>query len=117
MPSDEQKLLNYIVSKDPKNKQFGFFFEIPKFRPFDFIFDLKGQLSRSEFEEKTKMLRSYPKHLLYTLFIRDEKYKQVRQREFPIIFFLYDDIKQNGGKFYRKGKFQLAFDNYCYVYK
>jgi len=101
---------------DPQNKHFNSTWELPFFGPFDFMFDLRGLLNEKEFLEKTKKLRSYPRHLLYTLFNQnDEKLNKVREKEFPLVFFIYDDIKIKGNKFYRKGKTKEALDHYFYV--
>ena len=46
-----------------------------------------------EWIQKTEKLRTYPRHLRYTLFYQaQEKLQQVHTKEFPMVFFIYDDI-------------------------
>jgi len=40
----------------------------------------------------------------YTLFHNDYKIKMVRTKEFPMVFFVYDDVKEKGNKLYKKKK-------------
>lgn len=101
---------------DPANKHFEECWELPFFGPFDFMFDLRGMLDDNDYKEKTKTLKSYNRHLLYTLFNQnDEKLNKVREKEFPLVFFIYDDIKIKGNKYFRKSKYKEALDYYFYV--
>lgn len=77
---------------------------------------MRGLLNKQEYLEKTKKLRSYPRHMKYTLFTQnDEKLQMVRSKEFPMAFFIFDDVKEKGNKLYRKGKMREALDHYFYV--
>lgn len=101
---------------DPENKHYEESWELPYFGPFDFMFEMRGLLSVEEFNEKTKKLRGYPRHKLYTLFNQnDDKLNKVREKEFPMVFFIYDDIKIKGNKLFKKGKFKEALEYYFYV--
>lgn len=101
---------------DPRNKHYTESWNLPFYGPFDFMFELRGILNQQEFLEKTKELRSYNRHLLYTLFNQnDEKLNQVRAKEFPMVFFIYDDIKIKGNKLFKKGKFKESLEYYFYV--
>lgn len=52
----------------------------------------------------------------YTLFSNnDENLKKVREKEFPVVFFVYDDIKDKGNKLFKKKKFREALKHYQYV--
>lgn len=102
-------------SKDPKEKEFEYHYELPKFRPFDFFFELKGGLSEQEFREKTVKLRAMPAHLLYTIFQNDEKLNNLRKKEFPMLFFVFDDIKNKANKMFKKGLYKDAYELYCTV--
>lgn len=89
---------------------------MPKFGPYDFLFSLRGLLEDEEFFEKTKKVRSYPRHMKYTLFYqKDEKLQKVHKSEFPRVFFVYDDIKEKGSKFYKKKQYKESIDHYIYV--
>jgi tetratricopeptide (TPR) repeat protein len=105
-----------LAKKDPQNKHFTESYELPKFGPYDFLFNLRGSLEDLEFYEKTKAIRAYPRHMKYTLFYqKDEKLKKVRDAEFARIFFVYDDLKEKASRFYRKKQFKEAIDYYSYV--
>lgn len=51
-----------------------------------------------------------------TLFYqKDEKLQKIHEKEFPMVFFAYDDIKEKGNRLFRKGKFREAIEHYNYV--
>lgn len=103
--------------KDPANKDFEPFYEIPCFGNYDFIFFLRGGLSQEEWIEKTKKMRKYPRHMRYTLFYQaQEKLQEVHKAEFPRVFFIYDDIKQKGIRFYNRKKYREALEHMNYAY-
>ena len=103
--------------KEPENKDFEQYYEIPCFGNYDFIFFLRGNLSQEEWIEKTKKLRKYPRHLKYTLFYQNqEKLKEVHKAEFPRVFFIYDDIKQKGIRLYNRKKYREALEHLTYAY-
>ena len=105
------------VKKDPVNKHYDRSYEIPRFGPFDFMFHMRGLLEIPEYLEKTKKLRSYPRHMRYTLFTQhDEKLQKVHEKEFPMVFFIYDDIKEKGNRLFRRKKFREAIEHYNYAY-
>ena len=103
--------------KDPSNKDFELYYEIPCFGNYDFLFFLRGNLTQEEWIEKTKKIRKYPRHLKYTLFYQNqEKLKEVHKAEFPRIFFIYDDIKQKGIRLYNRKKYREALEHLNYAY-
>jgi len=58
-----------------------------------------------------------PRHKKYTLFNqRDEKLQKIHKKEFPVVFFAYDDIKEKGNRLYKRGKFREAIQHYSYSY-
>ena len=74
-------------------------------------------LSEEEFFLKTEKLRRIPRHKKYTLFNqRDEKLQKIHEKEFPVVFFAYDDIKEKGNRFFKRGKFREAVQHYSYAY-
>lgn len=106
-----------IKTTDPENKLYTRSWELPYYGAFDFMFEMRGLLSNREFQEKTCKLRGFNRHLLYTLFNqKDENLNKVREKEFPMVFFIYDDIKVKGNKFFKKGLFKEALDHYFYAY-
>lgn len=72
-------------------------------------------MNKNDFMEKTNNLRSYPKHLRYTLFA-SEKIRQLRQKDFTFTHFIFEEMKEKGNKLYKKGKFRDAIDSYIEVY-
>jgi len=78
---------------------------------------LRGLSSEEEFYEKTQKLRQIPRHKKYTLFNqRDEKLQKIHEKEFPVVFFAYDDIKEKGNRLFKRGKFREAIQHYSYAY-
>jgi hypothetical protein len=103
--------------KDPENKHYQAFFEIPRFGQYDFLFIIPGELEGEEFLEKTKKLRAMPRHLKQTLFFQNhEKLQLAHEKEFPVVFFMYDDLKEKGNRLFKKGKFREAIEHYIYSY-
>ena len=103
--------------RDPSNKDFELFYEIPCFGNYDFMFFLRGNLTQEEWIEKTRKIRKYPRHLKYTLFYQNqEKLKEVHKAEFPRVFFIYDDIKQKGIRLYNRKKYREALEHLTYAY-
>lgn len=106
------------TKNDPGNKHYERVWELPQFGTFDFMFEMRGLLANKDWKEKTQKIRSYGRHMLYTLFNQnDEKLNTVRSKEFPMVFFIYDDIKTKGNKLFKKGKLKEALDYYFYVSK
>lgn len=105
------------IKKDPPNKHFEPHYEIPRYGAFDFLFQMRGTLEVEEWLEKAKKLNSYPRHMKTTLFFQNqEKLKQLHTKEFPMVFFCYDDIKEKGNRLYKRKKFREAIDSYTYAY-
>lgn len=52
----------------------------------------------------------------YTLFHTDEKIKKIRTKEFPLVFFVYDEVKDKGSKLFKKKKYREAIEYYIYAY-
>jgi hypothetical protein len=75
-----------------------------------------GKYHINEFRKKTIILKSYPRHLKNTLFINDERINNLRKREFTLIFFGYDEIKDRANKLYKQKKYRSAISYYTYAY-
>jgi tetratricopeptide (TPR) repeat protein len=103
--------------KDPANKIFESYYEIPKFGPYDFMFMMRGSLEPEEFFEKTKKIRAMPRHLKYSLFVQHHpNLIKVHEKEFPMVYFVFDDIKRKGDRLYKRKKFREAVEHYTYAY-
>ena len=103
--------------KDPGNKEFIPHYEIPLYGPYDFLFFLKGNLEEDEWKEKTKIIRNLPRHLKYTLFYQNQKeLEEIHKLQFPKIFFMFDELKQKGIRYYNRRKFREALEYFNYAY-
>ena len=102
---------------DPVNKHFEPHYEVPLYGPYDFLFFLRGGLTDEQWIEKTKKIRSLPRHLKYTLFYQHQfELQEVHKYEFPKVFFIYDEIRQKGIRYYNRKKYRetLEYLNYAY---
>jgi hypothetical protein len=75
-----------------------------------------GKIDITEFRKKTKIVRSYPRHLRNSLFIKDDRIEKIRRKEFTLVFFAYDEIKEKANKFYKQKKYRLAIAYYNFAY-
>lgn len=106
-----------LVKKEVRNDfNFEFAHQIPFTSNNDYLFTFMGKMELSEFRKKTKILRSYPRHLKNTLFIKDERIEKIRKKEFTLVFFAYDEIKEKANKLYKQKKFRLAIAYYNFAY-
>ena len=102
---------------EPGNKDFKQHYEIPLYGSFDFLFYLKGNLEENEWREKTEKIRNLPRHLKYTLFYQDqEELDKIHKLEFPKVFFMFDELKQKGIRYYNRRKFREALEYFNYAY-
>lgn len=107
--------ITLILGKnDPQNKEFEFHYEIQCHGQFDFFFEFRGELDKTDFAENTKILRSYPRHLKYTLFAND-KIKHFRLKDFSFVYYFYEELKKKGNRLYKRGKFRESIDLYIEV--
>ena len=102
---------------EPENKDFKTHYEVPLYGPYDFLFFLKGDLEYKDWEEKTKKIRSLPRYLKYTLFYQDkQELKEIHKLEFPKVFFIFDELKQKGIRYYNRLKYREALEYFNYAY-
>ena len=111
---NKSKISSKLVKHDPINKNIEFSYEIEMYGPFDYLFELRGNLNKHDYFEKTEKIRNFPKHLKYSLFC-NEKIRNIRKNEFSIIIFLFDEAKKTGNKLYKLKKFRESIDNYFFV--
>jgi tetratricopeptide (TPR) repeat protein len=71
-----------------------------------------------EFLIKTKFLRSMPRCLRNSLFLfSDENMIKIRKKkDWPVIYFLYDEIKDKANRFYKKKQYKKAISYYSYAF-
>ena len=78
---------------------------------------MKGDLEYKDWEEKTKKIRSLPRYLKYTLFYQDKlELKEIHKLEFPKVFFIFDELKQKGIRYYNRLKYREALEYFNYAY-
>ena len=105
------------ISSEPENKDFKSHYEVPLYGPYDFLFFLKGDLDSDQWLEKTKEIRNLPRYLKYTLFYQDKKeLQEIHKLEFPKIFFIFDELKQKGIRYYNRLKYREALEYFNYAY-
>ena len=102
---------------EPVNKDFKRHYEIPLYGSFDFLFYLKGNLDENDWKAKTEKIRNLPRHLKYTLFYQDQpELENIHKLEFPKVFFMFDELKQKGIRYYNRRKFREALEYFNYAY-
>jgi tetratricopeptide (TPR) repeat protein len=72
-------------------------------------------MTKQDFLNQTKQLRSYPHHIKYTLFA-NQRIKEMRSKEFSLVVFLFDECMEKAHKLYRRGKFRESIDSYIEAY-
>jgi hypothetical protein len=83
--------------------------------PFDYLFELRGNLNKPEYVKKTEKIRNFPKHLKYSLFC-NEHIREIRKVDFTIISSFFEIIKRKGNRMYKKKLYRESIDNYFFVY-
>lgn len=104
----------YLAKNDPINREFDLNFEIEMHGPFDYLFELRGNLNKADYIQKTEKIRNFPKHLKYSLFC-NEYIRQIRKMDFAIISSLFEIMKRKGNKMYKKKLYRESIDNYFFV--
>ncbi len=105
------------MNKEIKNNSdFEFFHNIPYFYKNDYYFNMMGNLDILEFRSKTKLLRNYPKHLKNTLFLKDDRINKIRNKDFTIVFFAYEEVREKANNFYKKKLYKKAINYFTFAY-
>ena len=98
-------------------KDFNSFYEIPFHGKYDFLFLLRGGLSKNEWFEKTKNIRKYPLYLKNTLFFQSQiKLKEIHNQNFDKIYQIYTNIRKRGIHLYKNKKYRECIENFNYAY-
>ena len=85
-------------NRDLKNSRFEYHYEVPLPESIqDFRFNIMNYTK--EGIEKSKILRNMPKHLRNTIFIKNKKIEQIRNKEFPVIFLICEEMKEKAYNF------------------
>ena len=112
---------NSYINKNPfeilEIKEFNSFYEIPFNGKYDFIFLLRGGLSKKEWLEKTKNIRKYPQHLKNTLFFQSQaKLQEIHKQSFSKVYQIYTLIKKRGNDLYKNRQYRECLENFNYAY-
>ena len=98
-------------------KEFNSFYEIPFHGKYDFLFLLRGGLSKNEWFDKTKNIRKYPLYLKNTLFFQSQiKLQEIHNQNFSKIYQIYTTIKKRGIDLYKNKKYRQCLENFNYAY-
>ena len=98
-------------------REFNSFYEIPFHGKYDFLFLLRGGLSKNEWFEKTKKIRKYPLYLKNTLFFQSQiKLQEIHNQNFSKIYQIYIAIKKRGIDLYKNKKYRECLENFNYAY-
>lgn len=108
--------VDFSFSNDPLSTNFTPHYELNLiFHSYDFLFD-KLNYETEELYKQSKTVRSYPHHLRSTLFISNEKIKQLRKRDFTSIFMVGEEIKDKANKCYNDNQYYEALSLYSVIY-
>lgn len=101
----------------PEIKEFSQYYEIPLNGKYDFIFLLRGGLSKNDWLIRTKNIRKYPRHLKNTLFFQSQiKLKNIHKQNFAQIYEIYLIIKNRGNDLYKCKKFRESLECFNFAY-
>lgn len=75
----------------------------------------RGMYKKEEFEAKRQKFNNYPLYLQETLFFNDEQLKKLRKVEISQRFFVCDDWRERGNRYYHKENYKKAMYYYTLV--
>lgn len=103
--------------ESPKIKDFNFYYEIPFTGKYDFIFLLRGGLPKTEWLEKTKKIRNFPRYLKYTLFFQSQlKLQDIHKYNFSKVYDIYMGIKKKALNLYTNRQYRECLEHFNYAY-
>ena len=103
--------------ESPKIKDFNFYYEIPFTGKYDFIFLLRGGLSKNDWLEKTKKIRNFPRHLKNTLFFQSQlKLQDIHTYNFSKVYDIYMIIKKKAINLYTNKQYRECLEHFNYAY-
>ena len=70
---------------------------------------------KEEFEAKRQKFNNYPLYLQETLFFNDEQLNKLRKVEISQRFFVCDDWRERGNRYYHKENYKKAMYYYTLV--
>ena len=101
--------------RELKNSKFEYHYEVPLPETIqDFRFNIMNY--SKEGIEKSKILRKMPKHLRNTIFIKNKRIEDIRNKEFPVIFLICEEMKEKAYKLYESKKYNEALNIFNIMY-
>ena len=108
--------VTFSFTDDPLSTTFHPHYELFLiFHPYDFLFD-KINYDTDQLFQSAKTIRSYPRHIRNTLFVRSEKVKQIRKMDFSKIYDIAETLREKCEESYRDGNFYEALSGYNLIY-
>ena len=102
-------------NRDLKNSKFEYHYEVPMPETIqDFRFNIMNYTK--EGIEKSKFLRKMPKHLRNTIFIKNKRIEDIRNKEFPVIFLICEEMKEKAYNLYESKKYNEALNIFNIMY-
>ena len=102
-------------NRELKNSKFEYHYEVPMPETIqDFRFNIMNYTK--EGIEKSKFLRKMPKHLRNTIFIKNKRIEDIRNKEFPVIFLICEEMKEKAYNFYESKKYNEALNIFNIMY-
>lgn len=100
---------------EPKDKKFDYHYEVPMMETArDFYFNTINY-TKDKLKEST-WVRSMPKYLRNTLFIKNKKIEEIRKKEYSMIFLIIEDLKEKVYETYKDKKYDKAINSYTLIY-
>lgn len=82
---------------------------------YDCFFDIVNYQANNKVKE-SKEIRSLPKHIRNTLFLRSDKIKKIKKLKFSQIFMVGEEIKEIANNFYKSKNYFCALERYNLLY-
>ena len=102
-------------NRDLKNSKFEYHYEVPMPETIqDFRFNIMNYTK--EGIEKSRFLRKMPKHLRNTIFIKNKRIQDIRNKEFPVIFLICEEMKEKAYNLYESKKYNEALNIFNIMY-
>ena len=102
-------------NRELKNSKFEYHYEVPMPESIqDFRFNIMNYTK--EGIEKSKILRKMPKHLRNTIFIKNKRIEDIRNKDFPVIFLICEEMKEKAYNFYESKKYNEALNIFNIMY-
>lgn len=112
--------------KKPKNNQTINDFQIENitspiyevnclYNSYDCFFDIVNYQANNKVKE-SKEIRTLPKHIRNTLFLRSDRIKRIKKLDFSQIFMVCEEIKEIANNFYKNKNYFCALERYNLLY-